>query len=110
MATQIQVSQTIKYRGPPILVGALAHLLREEGVDVKSPRDDRTSVAAVVEVTLSVRRGDTVGAGTLDDMVDTAVTRFRRRFGPDYASITFGESDDDSGSQATPATTVGTGR
>jgi hypothetical protein len=92
MATQTQLSQTISYRGPTVLVGALAHLLREEGVDFTRPRDDRTSVAEVVEVVLTVRRGDTVLQRTLDDMIDTAVARFRRRFGDSPASITVGES------------------
>jgi len=93
MATQTLVSQTITYRGPTILLGALAHLLREEGVDFKRPRDDRTSVAEAVEVTLTVRPGDTVFDRTLDDMVDSAVTAFRRRFGDDSTSITVGDSD-----------------
>jgi hypothetical protein len=93
MATQTQVSQTIRYRGPTLLVGALAHLLRKEGVDFQRPRDDRSSVAERVEVTLVVRPGDTVLDRTLDDMVDTAVTAFRRRFGDDSSSITVRESD-----------------
>jgi hypothetical protein len=93
MATQTQLSQTISYRGPTVLLGALAHLLREEGVDFTRPRDDRTSVAEVVEVTLTVRRGDTILHRTLDDMIDTAVATFRRRFGDSPASITVGEID-----------------
>lgn len=93
MATQTQLSQTISYRGPTVLLGALAHLLREEGVDFTRPRDDRTSVAEVVEVTLTVRRGDTVLHRTLEDMVDTAVATFRRRFGDSPASITVGDLD-----------------
>ena len=88
MATQTQPSQTVTYRGPTILVGALAHLLREEGVDFTRPRDDRTSVAEVVEVTLTVRPGDQALHRTLDDMIDTAVAAFRRRFGDSPASIT----------------------
>jgi len=92
MATQTQVSQTIDYRGPPILVGALAHLLREERLDFERPRDDRTSVAEVVEVTLTVTSGATVLDQTLDLMVDTAVARFRGRFGASPASITVGDS------------------
>ena len=36
--------QTITYRGPRVLVGALAHLLREEGVEFDQPREDRTEV------------------------------------------------------------------
>src|SRR3954452_535648 len=93
MATQTQVSQAIRYRGPTILVGALAHLLREEGVEFKRPREDRRSVAEVVEVTLTVRRGDSVLERTLDDMIDTAVTTFRRRFGDDSSSVSVGDSD-----------------
>ena len=30
--------QTITYRGPPVLVGALAHLLREEGLEFDQPQ------------------------------------------------------------------------
>ncbi len=93
MATQTQLTQTVNYRGPTILVGALAHLLREQGVDFTRPRDDRTSVAEVVEVTLTVRRGDTVLHRPLDDMIDTAVATFRRRFGESPASITVGDID-----------------
>jgi hypothetical protein len=93
MATQAQLSQTISYRGPPVLIGALAHLLREEGIDFTRPRDDRTSFAEVVEVTLVVRRGDTVLHRTLDDMIDSAVAAFRRRFGDTPASITVGDID-----------------
>jgi hypothetical protein len=93
MATQTQLSQTINYRGPTVLLGALAHLLREEGVDFTRPQDDRPSVAEVVEVTLTVRPGDTVLHRTLEDMVDTAVATFRRRFGDSPASITVGDSD-----------------
>lgn len=93
MATQAQLSQTIRYRGPPVLVGALAHLLREEGIDFTRPRDDRTSFAEVVEVTLIVRRGDTVLHRTLDDMIDSAVAAFRRRFGDTPGSITVGDID-----------------
>jgi hypothetical protein len=66
--------------------------LREEGVEFKRPRDDRTSVAEVVEVTLTVTPGDTVLDRTLDDMIDTAVANFRRRFGESPASVTVGDS------------------
>jgi hypothetical protein len=92
MATQTQVFQTIDYRGPPILVGALAHLLREEGLDFERPRDDSTNVAEVVEVTLTVTSGATVLDQTLDVMVDTAVARFRRRFGDSPASVSVGDN------------------
>jgi hypothetical protein len=90
MATQTQVSQTIGYRGPTILLGALAHMLRQGGLDFTPPRDDRTSVAEVVEVTLTVRPGATALHRTLDDMIDTVVATFRRRFGDSPASITVG--------------------
>ena len=50
--------QTITYRGPRVLVGALAHLLREEGVEFKQPREDRTEVVEVAVVVLAVRAGD----------------------------------------------------
>lgn len=93
MATQTQLSQIISYRGPTVLLGALGYLLREEGLDFTRPRDDRTSVAEVVEVTLTVRRGGTVLHRTLDDMIDTAVATFRRRFGDSPASITVGDID-----------------
>jgi hypothetical protein len=93
MATHAQVSQTVTYRGPTTLVGALAHLLREEGVDFKRPSDDRTSIAEVVEVTLTVRPAETDLDRPLDDMVDTAVARFRKRFGDSPASITVGDRD-----------------
>jgi hypothetical protein len=92
MATQTQVSQTIIYRGPTILVGALAHLLREEGLDFERPRDDRTSVAEAVEVTLTVTSGATVRDRTLDEMTEAAVATFRGRFGYSPASITVGDS------------------
>ena len=92
MATQTTVSQTISYRGPTVLVGALAHLLSEEGIDFQRPRDDRASVAEAVQVTLTVSRGDAVHDRTLDDMVDTAVSTFRRRFGESPASITVGDT------------------
>jgi hypothetical protein len=93
MATRtLVVSQTITYRGPPVLLGALAHLLRVEGIDFERPRDDRTNVTEVVEVTLTVRPGDTVLDGSLDHLIDTAVTSFRRRFGDDSSSVTVGDS------------------
>ncbi|HET7070542.1 MAG TPA: hypothetical protein VFI40_06945 [Nocardioides sp.] len=93
MAIQTQRSQTVTYRGPTVLVGALSHLLREEGVEFKRPSDDRTSLAEVVEVRLTVRPGTTVLDRTLDDMIDTAVARFRRRFGDSPASVTVEDSD-----------------
>ncbi len=93
MATQTQLSRTVTYRGPTTLVGALAHLLRAEGVDFERPSDDRTSVAEVVVVTLTVRPGDMVPHGTLDDAIDTALAGFRRRFGESPASVTVGEDD-----------------
>jgi hypothetical protein len=92
MATQTQVSQTIGYRGPTILLAALAHMLREGGLDFTPPRDDRTCVAEVVEATLTVRPGATALHRTLDDMIDPVVATFRRRFGDSPASITVGDT------------------
>jgi hypothetical protein len=92
MATQTQISQTVTYRGPTVLLGALAHLLREEGVDFQRPSDDRTRFEAV-EVTLIVTAGETVLDRPLDEMVATAVAAFRRRFGESPASITVGDID-----------------
>ena len=86
--------QTIDYRGPPVLVGALAHLLREEGVEFKQPPEDRTSVAGVVEVLLTVTAGDNMPDRALDAMIDAAVARFTKRFGEDAASIDVGDSND----------------
>jgi hypothetical protein len=91
-ATQTQVTQTISYRGPPVLLGALAHLLGEEGLHFERPRDDRSSVAEVVEVTLSVRCDATVLDRTVDEMIGAAVGRFRGRFGDSPASVTVGAS------------------
>jgi hypothetical protein len=93
MATQTQIAQTVTYRGPTVLVGALAHLLREEGVDFQRPSDDRTRFVEAVEVTLTVRAGETVLDRPLDEMIDTAVAAFRRRFGESPASITVGDID-----------------
>ena len=93
MATQTLVSQTIRYRGPVVLLGAFAHLLRVEGIDFERPREERASVAEAVEVTLTVRRGDTALDRTLDDMIDTAVASFRGRFGEDSSSVAVGDGD-----------------
>lgn len=79
--------QTITYRGPRVLVGALAHLLREEGIEFDQPREDRTDVLAVAVVVLAVRAGDKMLDRSLDAMIDAAVTRFKKRFGEDVASI-----------------------
>ena len=88
------MSQTITYRGPQVLVGALAHLLREEGVEFERPREVRTGVAEAVEVVLTVRAGETARDRTLGEMVDAAVTRFTNRFGDDSTSVEVAESDD----------------
>ena len=77
------MSQTIIYRGPPVLVGALAHLLREEGVEFERPADDRRVVAETVEVVLVVSAGGPVPDGS----VDTAVAKFKKRFGDLSASV-----------------------
>jgi hypothetical protein len=81
------MQQTITYRGPVVLVGALAHLLREEGVEFDKPREDRTVVTEVVVVVLAVRAGDKGLNRTLDEMIDAAVTKFTKRFGEEIASI-----------------------
>lgn len=86
--------QTITYRGPRVLVGALAHLLREEGVQFDQPREDRTEVAEVAVVVLAVRAGDDVDDRTLDAMVAAAVARFTKRFGDDAASVEITHDED----------------
>ena len=86
--------QTITYRGPRVLVGALAHLLREEGVEFHQPREDRTEVAEVAVVVLAVRAGDKELDRTLDAMIDAAVARFKKRFGDDVASVEIADSED----------------
>ena len=85
--------QTITYRGPRVLVGALAHLLREEGVEFDQPRENRTEVVEVAVVVLVVRAGDGVLDRTLDAMIDAAVARFKKRFGDDVASVEIADSE-----------------
>jgi hypothetical protein len=85
--------QTITYRGPPVLVGALAHLLREEGLEFDQPREDRRVVVAVAVVVLEVRAGDKVPDRAVDAMIDTAVGRLKKRFGDDFASIEIADSE-----------------
>ena len=63
---------TITYRGPRVLVGALAHLLREEGVEFDQPRENRTEVVQVAMVVLAVRAGDKAPDRTLDAMIEAA--------------------------------------
>jgi len=82
---------TITYRGPKVLAGAFAHLLREEGVKFDRPREDRTVEAVVV--VLAVRAGDKVPDRTLDAMIDAAVAKFKKRFGDDVASIEIADSE-----------------
>ena len=79
--------QTITYRGPMVLAGAFAHLLREEGVEFDRPREDRTGVVEAVVVVLAVKAGDNVLDRTLDAMIDAAVAKFTKRFGDDVASM-----------------------
>ena len=86
--------QTITYRGPRVLVGALAHLLREEGVEFDQPREDRTEVAEVALVVLAVRGGDKELDRTLDVMIEAAVARFEKRFGDDVASVEITHDED----------------
>jgi hypothetical protein len=83
----------ITYRGPVVLAGALAHLLREEGVEFDQPREDRRVVAEVVVVVLAVSAGDKVLDRTLDAMIDAAVAKFKKRFGEDIASIEIVDSE-----------------
>ncbi len=84
--------KTITYRGPRVLVGALAHLLREEGVEFDQPRENRTEVVEVAVVVLMVRAADGVLDRTLDAMIDAAVARFKKRFGDDVASVEIADS------------------
>ena len=86
--------QTITYRGPRVLVGALAHLLREEGVEFDQPPEDRTEVVEVAVVVLAVRAGDKVLDRTLDAMIEAAVARFKKRFGDDVASVEITDHED----------------
>lgn len=86
--------RTITYRGPRVLVGALAHLLREQGVEFDQPREDRTELVEVAEVVLAVRAGDTVPDRTLDAMIEAAVARFKKRFGDDVASVEMTDGED----------------
>jgi hypothetical protein len=86
--------QTITYRGPRVLVGALAHLLREEGVEFKQPREDRAEVAEVAVVVVTVRSGDKVLDRTLDELINAAVAKFKNRFGDDVASIEIADVED----------------
>ncbi len=79
--------QTITYRGPRVLVGALAHLLREEGVEFDQPREERSEVTEVAVVVMEVRAGDNPLDRTLGAMVDAAVARFKKRFGDEAASV-----------------------
>ena len=86
--------KTIAYRGPRVLVGALAHLLREEGVEFDQPREDRTEVVPVAVVVLTVRAGDKALDRTLDAMIETAVAKFKKRFGDDGASFEIADGED----------------
>jgi hypothetical protein len=86
--------QTNTDRGPSVLVGALAHLLREEGVEFDQPREDRTEVLAVAVVVMAVRAGDEMVDRTLDDMIEAAVAKFEKRFGDDVASVEVADDED----------------
>ncbi len=86
--------QTITYRGPRVLVGALAHLLREEGVEFDQPREDRTEVVEVAVVVMVVRAGDDVVDRTLDAMIEAAVVRFKKRFGDGVDSVEIADDED----------------
>jgi len=86
--------RTITYRGPRVLVGALAHLLREEGVEFDQPRENRTELAEVAVVAMAVRAGANVQDATLDAMIEAAVARFKKRFGDDFASVEIADDQD----------------
>lgn len=88
--------QTITYRGPRVLVGALAHLLREEGVEFHQPAENRTDVVQVATVVLTVSAGDKGLDRTLDAMIEAAVARFTKRFGDDVASVEISRDEDQS--------------
>ena len=68
-------------------MGALAHLLREEGVEFDQPRENRTELVPVAEVVVAVRAGDEVPDSSLEAMIEAAVSKFKNRFGDDVASI-----------------------
>ena len=86
--------RTLTYRGPRVLVGALAHLLREEGVEFDQPREDRTEVLEVAVVVLVVRAGANELDRTLDARVEAAIARFKKRFGDDAASVEMTDDKD----------------
>jgi hypothetical protein len=83
--------RTITYRGPTVLLGAFAHLLREAGLEFERPSDDRRVTDAAVEAVLLVGAADPAAAGTLDAMIEAAVTKFTKRFGDDSATIRVGD-------------------
>jgi hypothetical protein len=86
--------RTVTYRGPTVLLGAFAHLLREEGLEFERPSDNRRGTEAAVEVVMSVGVADASADRTLDERIDAAATNFRRRFGDDSSSVEVGSSDD----------------
>ena len=87
--------QTITYRGPRVLSGAFAHLLREEGLEFDQPREDRTDLGPVAVVVLTVRAGDNNSADQpLDAMIESAIAKFTKRFGDDGASIQVAKDED----------------
>ena len=85
--------QTITYRGPIVLAGAFAHLLREEGVEFDRPREDRRGVAEAVVVVLAVKASDKVLDRNLDAMIEAAVAKFKKRFGDDAALIQIADGE-----------------
>ncbi|MCA9679294.1 MAG: hypothetical protein KC464_29960 [Myxococcales bacterium] len=86
------MAQTITYRGPRVLVGALAHLLREEGVAFDQPPEDRTDLDPVAVVLIEVRAGDALGPPP-GAMIDAAVAKFTKRFGDDTALIEIADTE-----------------
>jgi hypothetical protein len=85
--------KTITYQGAAVLAGALAHLLREEGVEFDPPREQRTGVAEVAVLVIDVRAGNAVSDQPLDAMIGAAVAKFEKRFGDDAASIEITDGD-----------------
>ena len=85
--------QTITYRGPIVLAGAFAHLLREEGVEFDRPREDRRGVSEALVVVLAVKASDKVLDRNLDAMIEAAVAKFKKRFGDDAALIQIADGE-----------------
>ena len=86
-------ARRITYQGPPALVGALAHSLREEGVAVQPydlPDEHRGMGDITHEVVIELVATGTVAA------IGAAITKFRKWF-PGRGSITTEPEDDGGG-------------